>query len=572
MTRASICLACICAFSLGGRLDHAQEEAGPDLPTVPVSAKIVGVSMPRALDELRSKNVRLTVAGELQDVKVVLVVKDRPLSEVMARLAQVYGADWRPITTPKGHGHELRRRDDVQAWVKRWRETRRESERLARKFQAETIRRYVKEALAALDRPLSRDDHGREVPPPDVGQLPLARFVKQLPVGVRDRVIEHMAAISAVRSGGDVAPAFPPVLVPFRELGKEQQQLLRDWITGGPGNPPRNQLYAQRLDRLADTIVEIGSQEGIAIEVFLHPPAPDNQYGGFAAGARASAEKMEEVLHHEIFRRLGRRPTPAGALLGASLTPEGTVEPSVSLKDRDLAARGVERVPTGSLAREFLPALTEALGLNLIADCHTRSKRLPPGAESGRVSQVLEAAARKFQLVVRQDVGYLLGRNTYWPDRDDEGTRWPYPERWIAMKKQRRGLTLDDMTTLGQLTDPQLEGLGAYPDEGVNFRHELDVARKRRWAWALFGSLSPQQRKKAQALEGLPVAQLRPPQRTFLIRAVGAPGLPADVRLSVYSWDRTLPDEERPFGGLRLMVPGASNPLWSFVLPPPFRR
>jgi hypothetical protein len=532
---------------------------------------MVRVPLPEAMKTLSVPGATLSVAPEFRETKVTIAVRQQPLRGVMARLAQVFGGEWREIDGSAPPRHEMRRTRAVAEWLQAWQKTRSDAERLARQFQQETVRRFLDEALAALDGDLPRDENGREVAPPDVGSLPLGRLVKSLGAREKQRLVEHIAAISPVRSGGETAPAPPPLLLRFGDLTGEQQQLIRDFVTGGPGKPAPTPLYDRRLQQLPESLVEIGSQGGIGIEVQVHPPLPDHQYGQHAVGASASGKKLEWVLHREIFRQLGRRPTPPGALLGASLTPEGLVEPAAFIQDREVGGRLIQGLPKDPLSFELLLAMADRGGLNLVADYHTRSARLPVPPMGASFHSLATRAAETYERVLRQEGEYLLSRNQYWPDRDEEETPAPYPERWIAAKTAKEGLSLDDWAVMGQLSDAQLDGLSAYSDPPVRLGPEVRLARSKRWVWSLVASLSPQQKQAAASRAGLAVRDLTPRQRVFLIRcAMSDEPVPWDqVRLRVYYWHTPGAEASKSLGGIYLLVPGVSQPIWYLPVPPP---
>lgn len=172
---------------------------------------------------------------------------------------------------------------------------------------------------------------------------------------------------------------------------------------------------------------------------------------------------------------------------------------------------------------------------------------------------------------VDEPIGYLLSRNAWWPDRDEEETPAPLPERWIEAKQASRGenLGLDDLSLLGQLTDAQLDGLSAYRDGGTAFRLEVSLARRHRWVWALLRSLPEGKRKAARSPDGLPVRDLDVRQRTFLIDSVRLRADWNSVRLYVAAdGSSSRPEAQRPFSGVWLKEEGTAAPIWGQWLPP----
>jgi hypothetical protein len=523
-----------------------------------VAVTLVGKPVREVLKALSSEELELQPSPELAEVKATVSVRDEPLHTVMTRLAQVFGGEWR--TGAKPGRYELRRASDVADWLRGWRRARAEAEQVARKIQEDTVRRIIQEALAELGRlPDSVQPEG-EARPRGIGEPLLARLVGTLQPEELEALVRHIAAVSPVRTGGGTIQAPPPIVKRYSELSPAQQRLVRDWLTGGPGQAPINEVYERRLDRLHDTLIEFGTDVGIGVELFFHPPPPDEVYGGFAVGAHWGAHKMESMLHEDLMRRLSRRKTPAGALLGASLTPEGRVEPLVKLTDPALADRMLTDLPPRPMAPEFLAAAAAGCGLNLVADHHTRSARLEVPRQPGRLADLLEAAAPRFELVFRQEGGYLLARRYLWPDRDEEETPAPWPERWISQKKDGQGLTLDDFLVLNRLTEPQLAGLAAYADGPLRFS-EVETARKRFWIWALVSALPAEQRRRAETRRGVMVRDLAFNHRSFLARAIGAPLDWDNLALLVLPF--TSPGDSSKDFRVYLLAPGSNVPAWS---------
>src|SRR5688572_21025378 len=150
-------------------------------------------------------------------------------------------------------------------------------------------------------------------------------------------------------------------------------------------------------------------------------------------------------------------PTPAGALLGASLTSEGTALPTVVIEVAVLRSQPLESLPSRPMAHEFLLGVAEKLGLNLVADHHTRSTRIefPP---TPTVQQALERAAEGYHLIIRQEGKYLMARCRFWPDRDDEEPPSPAVEEWLRLKAADQNLPLPAIEQLGRLPEVKLIG------------------------------------------------------------------------------------------------------------------
>lgn len=534
-----------------------------------VSLRLTGTPLAEVVRKLgeSAPGARLEVAPELREAKATVILGNESLGNAMARLAQVFGAEWRRAEGAKdgkgaegknAPGWEMRREKAVSDWLKLWGRTFLAGERFARTRQEEFVRGDLARRLAELDAP---PQAGNASSPPRSETVAAGRLISSLVPALRERLVQHLVARSPVRAGGGSAALPPPIVVSFTELSPLQQGLVRDLAAF---YPDRSGNHLQRSQ------VEIGSRDGLGVNVIIHPPPPEYRYGGTLDGAQLGPELMESLRQQEQLRRLARGGTPEGALLGAAVLREGTIQPALRFEDPQLGDRSLESRPERPLAFEFLIGVADRLGLNLVADYHTRSTRLPAPAAAPTVRQALEGAAAQFQLILRQQGSYLLARNRCWPDRDEEETPAPYPEDWIAAKTRGVGLSLDDLTILGRLSDARLDGLSAYRDGSAQFRLETNLIRRSRWVWPFIDSLSSEERRAAESPEGLPFRRLDLRKRTYVIQSLRAQAPWAEVHLYLTTWDRSVGKGAGSFQEARLAVPGSSTPIWSALLQPPF--
>jgi hypothetical protein len=535
----------------------------PELATK-VSVRALGVPLPKICEELTPEpgKVVLKVDPDLQELKATVVVTDQPAAEVLSRLAGVFGAEWvlqRQDATPDIIELTLQRSQPVAEWLRRWRRTREEAEMAAREHQFAAVKQLMLASLARLDEPFPVDQQGRERSPDGIIDVPAARFLRALPSEALDVLVGQLAGTVSARGGGVARLEPPPLAYHYSELSPPQRQILAEWMTERYHDDPSRR--SQALSALGSSHVLLSTMDGISTSVTLELP-DGRRIVGHATGTAPSPENVEALLQDLLLKGMGRGQTPPNALLGAVIDPDGQFEPEVSL---DTASTQRPEALSGTpQAIEFLPLLADALGLNLVADHHTRSERFSLPRNPVKLADLLPVAARRFQLVLRVSDGYLHARSRYWPDRDDEEVPYPYPERWIAAKRAGDGVTLGDLAIMATLSEPRIAGLRAYVDDGTHLRRELRVAAENRWILALMQALPENQQEQARSSEGLPLRQLSLRLRNMLARS-----LPHDIpwrTVRLYHREpRPAPgDRIRPPGMVYLAEPNASTPIFFF--------
>jgi hypothetical protein len=174
-------------------------------------------------------------------------------------------------------------------------------------------------------------------------------------------------------------------------------------------------------------------------------------------------------------------------MLGASYSRNGEIAPMTSLRDATTAAATC-RFSSAPLRKEFLTRLATDCGVNVIADHHTLSDRLP--ALSGPLSAIIVEGVKTYENVMRLEDGYLLARNVDWPELDLAEIDWPHPEWWIKLKDGGQSLTLRDIAVMASQRDDQLSQLALYRDRHVNLVNELIKAQRPRQTRELLCLLS----------------------------------------------------------------------------------
>jgi hypothetical protein len=461
----------------------------------------------------------LRVSKEFAETKCLLILRKVPLREAMDRLAQTFGGEWRQPEGAKGPDYILYRRKDVAAWLDSWRKHRAEAERHARAFQKQGMREAFEKVQTSLKDAPDLSDANNDPPPPNVSNIGLARFLGSISPVQLDALFEGMAAHVTVRDGGEPESAPPTLQLPFNDLSAEQKRMIREWV----GQPAGSREAERRLAALRDSRIGIGlNQDGSGTQITIDLPSPhppltsDVTFGSYLPTA------VEAKLQTELFRLLSARTTPPGAILGANLTNMGTATPAAFVPDPAPAPLPLKLPRGGGLSREFLPALADAHEWSLVSDCHFRSNRYAAAAAPSSLEETLKGAADRFQLVFRQEGNFLLARSRVWPDRDEEETPWPYPERWLKAREAGEGLSVDDLIVLSQLDPVQLVCIRAYNDRTSPFRHfrqELRMARANHWVWDLVRRIGPALRRVSESSEGLPFTNFPPALQDFVVRS-----------------------------------------------------
>lgn len=518
-----------------------------------VTLRAPGIPLGMLVERLSTEADPLECHRDLRDLKAVVLVQDAPRQELLERVARVFGAEWHGESGRK----ELRRRRDVEAWLRRWRSARVRAEAEARRVCAELQLEIMERALAGLDAPPATDAAGRELPPPGVNRVPLARLLRSLGRPVLLRLARETAALASVREGGDRTPAASGVLLRYGSLTAQQQA----WVREGFGSilarlPPGADLTEMPLS------IFPSNDSGIEMAVIV--PRREQPAQASILSSSPGEGQLEAVLRRALLRELGSLRTPPAALLGASITREGEVQPAVAGE----LPPAREAPPAGPLLRfEWLMDAALRHQVQVVADHHTRSARAPAleVKEALATAPTATAATTTFRSVLRAGEGWLLARAWPWPDLDEEETPYPLVERWLATRREQGALPFEDLLAMTRLTEAQLAGLGAYDDRGHHLRAELFNVRQHRAPLYLLGQLAPRHRRAAEREEGCAVRAL-PPAVQLALRALLPPVSPEQwLRLRLFV---LLPKDRRAGSSATCAVgePGA-QPLWAMVLP-----
>lgn len=560
-------------------------QAEPDPLTRPVSVRVLGEPLPRVMEALATPAVSLRVSEEFTETKCLAIFRNVPLREAMRRLAQTFGGEWKQSKGNQRPEYVFTRKGSVNTWMNEWNKSRAVAEQRSREFQKQAMQQAFGEVETALMDHPDPEGVNNEPPPPNVSSVILGRFLCTLSQRQLDTLFDGMAKQIAVRWDGEPTGGSPILQLPFSELNQPQKQLIKTWIE----RTRPDEVREQRLAHLPTSQIGIGlNTDGNGIQCHLldskteeTPPLTDYAtYGGYGS------DKIEEVLQTELLRHLSSSVTPPEALLGAAPTAAGVLRPAVSLGTPVLKFRPLKLAKPAVTCREYLSALASTYELNLVADCHTRSNRYEPPIQPVPLKEQLNGAAQAFQVVIRQEGNFLLARNRFWPDRNEEETPWPYPERWIQAKQAGEGLSVDDLLYLSTLSPARIACIRAYrdtTDQPWDFSREVRIARLNRWVWELVREFSPAQRQAAESKGGLAFTEMSPKLQAFTkhssswFRNISESGedLPpanwAEVRFHLVNLQSPSQREKGIFQMAYLKDRDNQQPFWAIFHPEPVR-
>jgi hypothetical protein len=227
----------------------------------------------------------------------------------------------------------------------------------------------------------------------------------------------------------------------------------------------------------------------------------------FPNSSRMWGEALEERKADSRQSELGR---------GASPPQRGAAE-----GERDVAPE-----PKVTSA-DVLEALHRAAGLPIIADFYTRLYK--PGEVSVRDQPLFDALNQvgdTMRLRWRKDGNWLQFRSASFHDDRLKEVPNRLLTRWASSRRQNGALTLEDIISIAQLSDAQLDGAamaeGARECWGLA---EWDLARHQRLRphWRYLAAFTPVQRQEAMSASGLAFTRMSlPQQQQFLALAFGA--------------------------------------------------
>lgn len=562
----------------------APASAAPDKPLNAersVTLKETNVPLRVIAERLSSSDLQLTVAPELRESKAIVLVRRKPLGEVMARLADLYGAEWTPAEQGAGGGFTLRRTPEVARWLAFWKASRATAARHARQVRAARTRIYMDQLIReAFATPTLTEDPNAAAPG-GIASVALTRFLGTFPPRDLDAIALAVAAGSELHSGGEFNEPPSPVTYRFRDMTEAQQKALRAYT--------QEAGITRALTQIQDARVSFRILGNIKFDLQF----PDGTRGGdWVISMKVGAPEMEKVFHEALLHLLSSRRTPDGALLGAAFRSEKVIDAvsqversagvalplvRVTGKSREVELPGIPA--RGLLYSEFLSHIADRAELDVVADYHTLSHRVIvgreiPARERHSLEELLQSVAPTYQQVFRQEGDFLLARSCFWPDREEEEAPHPLPDTWLESKRKNGSLTLKEILALAAIPVPQQNGLAAYDDQGLSLRREVEYIRGNRRLVTVLASLSDEQLAKTELENGLSIRELNPQLQALLRAEFLERGVGMSPALTVpEEWQRVVLRQVKPAGGsksggsaLFALLPG-SPPFWLSSLP-----
>ena len=470
----------------------------------------------------------LETEAALRESKALIVIENRPASEVLEVLARVFGGEWINPDNNKRDIYRLIQKPEVRSWANFYKRQMQEAEQFAREKQAEKVRDYFEAQRRIAD---SASTNGATPSQKAGEEVSIARFLASL----SPTQINQLAAFYGQQF--NIAPtlrpfayrvtfAQPPIVLPFGALpedSQEQMKIIRRKRTSGT-------LGETDYSRLS---VAVTSQSPPKLDVFLVVPIPReipsnipgcagySVVGGFNVESIPLYDEYElkKIQKERLHQNLIRRPIPSVALLGSNWTQKGDLSPLLTLKKED----SLTAISDFSRSRwRVLAEFAKQQHLNLVADYHTETDDSPLTMEIKEnptnisVKAQLQRFVERKGCVVRFDSEYILSRKIDWVERDLREIPWPLVEKWSEEKRKYSRLYLDSLSEMCQLPIAKMDGLVCYRDDfGIELLPELRSVRGNAPAqgnllYSYVNQLSAETKNAARKKDGVPLTELPP--------------------------------------------------------------
>lgn len=443
--------------------------------------------------------VPVRVDGPIAERKVAIFIKDRPISEVMTRVADTLFLEW----VVEKDGYLLRLRPDVE---KEEKEVEREETRL--------VQREVRSAIQNLV------ELGRKTV---VGYREAYRIAKQdLEESRRDTTEEGKKRTRELSV--DLGRKFPTSSgrvawdagYAFAQLNASQIERLfggEPYFATNVPTPGMGRLAPNPQEMLTENGVEVKQEgNGMLLTGLYDPVARTFSYNfrvlrntGGIAGMGHTVEPLKSVV---LMRELEKLP------LLARLEAWGKERDEAVMKaPLEGLAKPPEPHPTGLMTQsDLLSWIHTKTGLPIVADAFRVALGHSEFSQNGTVETVLKGIAGQRDASVRSPYPYIRAEGGWLMMRHRNSwrrLRAEISERRIEVAEihlSRGGSTLEDYAELALSMTPE-QAWNAAQRENFIVRFRTD-ALKSIPALRVWGSLSADQRKVALG-EGLPVEALK---------------------------------------------------------------
>jgi hypothetical protein len=522
------------ASAAGLMLPETEKEVVDSRLTKRVALAFKGMALSDLCEHLRADTgVRLAAGPSVADEKVTIFCPELPLREVMRQLSRPFGYTWLRSGTAGQYRYELVQDLRSQLLEEELRNRDRNESVLALERELQRYRPYM---TLSPDEALER---AKTAPP---GEKELLEKLS----GPRWGVIQMFARLSsqdmtllragqelyfceAPKAGEAPLPMGQRVLPP--EIGRGVLQSMRDWRLIKSRNEEGVEGYGYSTDRTAPGALPPAAIPTCRAGVTLR--LNESELGRVQLGGNSHLNTIGsngppygDMQEHHGDCAAGISPTvlrPNNAAVNARLARDPALQRQVTV------------VPGGALASpkvtsaDVLEALHRATGLPIVADFYTRLDK--PEDVSVRHAPLFDALNRladTMRLRWHKDGEWLQFRSTsFYDDRLKEVPN-RLLNRWVASRRERGALTLDDLCEIAALRDVQLDGgdmaEGAREYLGLA---EWDVARDGllRPHLRFLASLTPSQRQEATTAAGLLLTRMSLSQQQQFI-ALGVRGGP----------------------------------------------
>jgi hypothetical protein len=511
----------------------------------------------------RQAGVQIRASLDVADEPVILFLTDRPVREVMHRLASLLGYRWRR-TGPAGQ-YEYEIFQDMRS-----KQEEAALRLLPQRRAVDAVRAELRRCLDLAQQPAEALHREATVHEAALGQL------EQMSADQRAEIMET-SQYRTLQERAECAQRLHEMADPLRRILAGAASLLTppQWyalVEGEtvcfstlrePGTVPLPPALARALRDATPQALPSGTR-------WLGPVTPDDE-----ASYRLEEGRMQQAFAHGSDFRVAMRlsltsgtgsPVPSRwvaatlTVVPAAMAPagsqgdlvpgppltvtgqwqstaevRGSTDASVSTADKSLPAGTRRFVSLASTAarqgcgtvsvNELLPAMAESYGIDLIADAYRAAPIPLPDLPTGGEWTVREVLDRWVRPVARWswDGAFLQVRRRDWAAARHAEIPERVVKRWAAHLQKSSRVSLEDAVALAlSLRDEQLAEFEAVMrDEGIHvslhFEEEVgETTLKHRDFLRGYGSLLPGQRQLLQVGRGVACRAMTPEARRWL--------------------------------------------------------
>ncbi len=403
-----------------------------------------------AEDIARQANVRIMVDPSLAERKLVCLVKEMSVDDLLTNIARVLGGECKVSQNAQTVSYTLSPQPEVRVYVKAYDINRTAAKKAAVEHFAHSIRNNLQSRLAKMNA-----DQPKEVRTlySTENSILLSQYI---PDSAWYQLASAMASGIPDASGTlQVTGQYPIYRCSYSELNQGGKQLLEQVVNQLPGT------YKRHFGPVSESSIALFFSQGLPC-VGFNRVTPDGIFVGGYPHALPSVEVPTEEQRNqwedlEMSRRMASRPLPPEAVLGFTVGQNGSCDAPLKLGGKLL--QGVLPAPkTAPKREELLNRIFTVDKLNVIADYYTDDARLgnkkqqnpsynPAPYERPHISEfvhsnetadaVLKIAAKRFNTVFMVKDGTLLARYTDFAKRNYTEAKYPVFEQCITARGEQ---------------------------------------------------------------------------------------------------------------------------------------